>query len=173
MALPLCGRRRFAPTDIFPMLQTKCLKLLYLKNAPLTTPLFGKRKRARFIMKIHKKALRATIYGSQTLFQGDCFGMHGSEQQRVSTPCGAVLPLLIDACPIRRLGPPETTPSLRSNLHEVRMLRLCGERFSHGGKAAFIARIDFRISIHEPFEAHTPGGRNLIINAQPPPPDSL
>ena len=55
---------------------------------------------------------------------------------------------------------------------ELRMLRLCGDRFSHGGKAAFKARMDFRISVQEPFEAHTPGGRDLIINAQPPPPDS-
>ena len=31
MALPLCGRRRFAPTGIFSMRQTTCLTLLYHK----------------------------------------------------------------------------------------------------------------------------------------------
>ena len=48
------------------------------------------------------------------------------------------------------------------------MFRLRGERAAHGGNAIFIARVGFLISFQKRLETHTPGGRDLIIDAQPP-----
>ena len=56
------------------------------KRPAYNAALWEEKKGAIHYEDTQKKRLRATIYGSQTLFQGDCFGMHGSEQQRVSTP---------------------------------------------------------------------------------------
>ena len=80
------------------------------KRPAYNAALWEEKKGAIHYEDTQKKRLRATIYGSQTLFRGIvlvCMDRSNSGFQRHG---GAVLPLFIDACPIAGLARPKPRP---------------------------------------------------------------
>ena len=80
MALPLCGRRRFAPTDIFLMLQTLFEAIIPQKRKDTTIFCFHTGLDARTALKkqLFRFHNRNVFYRKASLLEHDLFNLHGN-----------------------------------------------------------------------------------------------